>query len=81
MDYPKPVVHIENWTRTAHFGGEILTGNVQDHPRFAPGAFVYTSRILGETTPAVIETRNTFYVLGKPAEQKQAAETVLGVED
>lgn len=67
----KPTVHIENWRELfAGTGGSdatILTGNVLDHPRFASGTFVYTSRVLGKEGNRV-ETRNTIYILGKPAD-------------
>ena len=79
MKVPKPTVHIENWSREQHWlKGPILTGNVQDHPNFPKGAFVYTSTILSEDEEFV-ETRNTLYVLGKP--RTKPAESVLAHAD
>jgi hypothetical protein len=64
----KPTVHIENWQRT---GWNTLYGSVSDHPRFRDETVVNTSLILSppEEVPLhegdTVETRNTFYVLGK----------------
>ena len=73
----KPEVHIENWQRHEIGQGAILTGNVTDHPCFAPGTFVYTSRIESEDGNRV-ETRNTNYVLGKKYEP--AGETLPSID-
>lgn len=63
----KPEVRIENWKI---FDNQLI-GDVFGHPRFEDGTAVRTSSILevpmlpeeGDT----VETRNTFYRLGKEA--------------
>lgn len=63
----KPTVSIENW----YLIGGRLYGNVHHHPRFEDGTLVQTSSVVSEPgdEPAkegdVLETRNTFYELGK----------------
>lgn len=63
----KPLVTIEDW----HLIGGHLYGNVVDHPRFDKGTTVKTSTVISEPgdEPAkegdTLETRNTFYKLGK----------------
>jgi len=63
----KPNAQLENWV----FIGGVLYGEVLNHPRFDDGTLVRTSTVISEPTeePAkegdVIETRNTFYELGK----------------
>lgn len=63
----KPLVRIENW----HLIGGRLYGDAYDHPRFEDGTTVKTSSVFMPETdePAkegdTLETRNTFYTLGK----------------
>lgn len=69
----KPQVRIEDW----HLIGGVLYGNVYDHPRFDDGTTVRTSTVISEPgdEPAkegdVLETRNTFYTLGKAGKRDE----------
>lgn len=67
----KPQVRIEDWFLIK---GR-LYGKAYDHPRFEDGTLVRTSTVISEPgdEPAkegdVLETRNTFYELGKKGVQ------------
>ncbi len=69
----KPSVRIENW----HLIGGVLYGDAYDHPRFEDGTTVRTSTVISEPgdEPAkegdTLETRNTFYTLGKAGKRDE----------
>lgn len=67
----KPTVQLENWYLLAG----TLYGHAHHHPRFDDGTLVRTCSVISEPgdEPAkegdTLETRNTFYVLGKPGKR------------
>lgn len=64
----KPRARIENWAVVRLGGKERLHGNVYGHRSAADGTAVNSSEIVNaHDYGAVIETRNTFYTLGRPA--------------
>lgn len=85
----KKVVRIENWkivdadeAGRGVQGQKFLVGNAVDHPNFPEGAAVTSSVITHSATPTYVETLNTLYLLGEPAEksltqvQAQAREVI-----
>jgi hypothetical protein len=80
----KPLVTIENWAvvqRGAYAAyqalepGNILTGKVFGHDRLADAKSIYTSAIISvNPDELVVETRNTFYVLGAVSEDYKNSE-------
>jgi len=80
----KPLVTIENWAvvqRGAYAAfqalqpGNILTGKVFGHDRLADAKSIYTSPIISvDLRESVVETRNTFYLLGSVSEDYKKSE-------
>lgn len=63
---PKPIVQIKNAKLVKHrfADTQTLQGNVLDHPRFKPDAYVYTSVVEKVTDDGkTVETLNTIYKL------------------
>lgn len=60
----KPTYHIEKWF--VGFGDR-LNGCIKNHPTIPPDQLATTSRImLHDQTNGIVETRNSFYILGTP---------------
>lgn len=53
---------LENWFRW----GTKMFGNVYNRPPFQDGEHIHTSRVMWQTSDR-LQTKNTLYVLGKPA--------------
>ena len=72
----KKVVRIENWkivdadeAGRGVQGQKFLVGNAVDHPNFPEGAAATSSVITHSAAPTYVETLNTLYLLGEPAEK------------
>ena len=72
----KPEVRLEQWVRL----GDLLHGQVYGHPRFTDGERVITSRIIHDMG-AVVETKNTLYLLGLPWDVLKRVEDKVNVEE
>lgn len=67
----KPLAQIEDWYITTVRGERVLVGAIQGHPNQQSFRQLYqiTTPIVAENeADGWIETRNTRYMLGKPAE-------------
>lgn len=66
----KQSARLEKWSYYMGYHGPELSGLVYDHPRFADGDFIYTSRVIMINKEiGIAETRNTVYILvGKEQE-------------
>lgn len=59
----KPQVMINNW----FISGKGIVGEVTNHPVFADGECITTSRLIElDLKRNIAETKNTIYILGKP---------------
>lgn len=72
----KKVVRIENWkivdadeAGRGVQGQKFLVGNAVDHPNFPEVTAVPSSVITHSAAPTYVETLNTLYLLGEPAEK------------
>lgn len=65
----KQEARLENWT-VRKIGPHLqVMGHVYGHPRFRNGEFIYSSQVINfNKNFRTVETLNTFYTLGEPAE-------------
>lgn len=81
----KRIVRLERWeyheTNDPQWNRDhVLSGKPYGHPHLPDGTGVTTSRILGKRG-SLVETQNTLYDLGKPAEESITKEELLHLLD